>query len=379
MKKATIHRGTVVLAAIAAFTLFHWMTGAEAQSSGQQQPPAQTSAAPQEKTVDQTRKNIQALKGLPDSQLLSVMNMFAASLGVRCDFCHVRTGNEWAYDKDDKKAKQTARKMIEMTINLNKVSFEGKPEVSCFSCHVGHEHPLVVPPLPRSLPPREEGRRPAEAWPTPQQIIDKYVAAVGGKEAAAKLKTRVIKGSYANAQGNTLPMEMWFEAPSKLLITVNGQQENFTQALNGDAGWMKMGERQRNMDAGEIARIRSLAVGLGALQLKEPYPRLTFGGKEKIGDREAFILRTITPDRRRVRLYFDVETGLLLRRYTLTDTPVGSDPEQIDFEDYRDVDGIKMPFSIRVSYLVLQASATYKLTEVKHNAAIEESKFTPSK
>lgn len=379
MKKTTTLRGTVVLAAIAAFTLFHWMTGAEAQSPDQQQPQAQTSAAPQEKTVDQTRKNIQALKGLPDSQLLSVMNIFAASLGVRCDFCHVRQGNEWAYEKDDKKNKQTARKMIEMTINLNKASFEGKPEVSCFTCHVGHEHPPTVAPLPRALPPREEARRPAEAWPTPQQIIDKYVAAVGGKEAAAKLKTRVIKGSYVNVQGNTLPMEMWFEAPSKLLITVNGQQGVITQALNGDAGWVKMGERQREMDMGEIARLRSLALGLGALQLKEPYPRLTFGGKEKIGDREAFILRTMTPDRRSVRLYFDTETGLLLRRYTLTTTPVGQDPEQLDFEDYRDVDGIKVPFSIRVSYLMLQPSATYKLAEVKHNAAIEESKFAPSK
>ncbi|HEY7547371.1 MAG TPA: c-type cytochrome [Blastocatellia bacterium] len=373
MKKATIRRGATALAAIAAFALFHWMTSAQAQSAAQQ--PAQPQAAPQEKTVEQTRKNIQSLKGLPDSQLIPVMNMFSASLGVRCDFCHVRVGNEWAYDKDDKKAKQTARKMIEMTINLNKASFENRPEVSCFTCHVGHEHPAAVPPLPRALPPREEARRPAEAWPTPQQIVDKYIAAVGGKEAAAKLKTRVIKGSYVNIQGNTLPMEMWFEAPSKLLIAINGQQGTITQSLNGNAGSMKIGERQREMDQAEIARLRSLALGLDALQLKEPYPRMTFGGKEKIGDRDAFILRTITPDRKRVRLYFDAETGLLLRRYTLTDTPVGQDPEQIDFEDYRDVDGIKVPFSIRVSYLALQISATYKLAEVKHNVPIDESKF----
>jgi hypothetical protein len=370
MRKITIRRGAVALSVIAAFALFHLMTRAEAQS---QQPPS--SAAPQEKTVEQTRKNIQSLKGLPDSQLIPIMNMFASSLGVRCDFCHVRQGNEWAYEKDDKKAKQTARKMIEMTINLNKASFEGKPEVSCFTCHTGHEHPPTVPPLPRALPPREEARRPAEAWPTPQQIVDKYVAAVGGKETAAKLKTRVIKGSYVNVQGNTLPMEMWFEAPAKLFISITGQQGVINQAFKGDAGWIKIGERQRDMDAMEIARFRSLALGLDALQLKEPYPRMTFGGKEKIGDREAFVLRMMTSDRKPVRLYFDVETGLLLRRYTLTNTPVGADPEQLDFEDYRDVDGIKVPFSIRASYLVLQASATYKLSEVKHNAPIDESKF----
>jgi hypothetical protein len=170
-------------------------------------------------------------------------------------------------------------------------------------------------------------------------------------------------------------MEMWFEAPAKLFISITGQQGVINQAFKGDAGWIKIGERQRDMDAMEIARFRSLALGLDALQLKEPYPRMTFGGKEKIGDREAFVLRMMTSDRKPVRLYFDVETGLLLRRYTLTNTPVGADPEQLDFEDYRDVDGIKVPFSIRASYLVLQASATYKLSEVKHNAPIDESKF----
>jgi hypothetical protein len=373
MKKTTIRRGITAVAATAAFVFFHWIAQAQSSSS-QQQPPAQ----PQEKTAEQTHKNIQALKGLPDSQLIPVMNMFNAALNVRCDFCHVRQGNEWAYDKDDKKAKQTARKMIEMTIALNKGSFEGKPEVSCYTCHVGREHPLAVPALPLPPPARPE-RRPAEQWPTAQQLIEKYVAAVGGKEASARMKTRSIQGSYVNAQGQSFPVEILMEAPSRLLITVKGQQGEFVLALKDSAGSIKINNRLREMDAGEMARIRSLALALEPLQLKEPYPRITFGGKEKIGDREAFILRTSTPDRKPQRLFFDVETGFLLRRYTLSATVVGPDPEQIDFEDYREVDGLKVPFTIRVSYLGQQISATYRLTDVKHNLAIDESKFTISR
>src|SRR5918911_4536195 len=78
-----------------------------------------------DKPVEQVRKNIQVLKGMPDSQLLPVMNLIADSLGVQCNYCHVRvqdpqTGrNDFAFEKDDKEEKQTARKMIQMVMSVN--------------------------------------------------------------------------------------------------------------------------------------------------------------------------------------------------------------------------------------------------------------------
>src|SRR5437588_2205883 len=94
------------------------------------QTPAAT-AAPQEKTVDQTRKNTQVLKGLPESQLVTVMNFIAASLGRRCDFCHVnKGGNNWVWEADDKEEKITARAMMRMVLSINKDNFQGHPDVS---------------------------------------------------------------------------------------------------------------------------------------------------------------------------------------------------------------------------------------------------------
>ena len=126
--------------------------------------PSQTPAASstQEKTVEQARKNIKVLTGMADSQLIPVMNYMAASLGVRCNFCHVNTNGQWDYPSDAKEEKQVARKMITMVIDLNKASFNGNPEVSCYTCHRGRNQPQGVLALPLPVP---SPRPPAPAGP----------------------------------------------------------------------------------------------------------------------------------------------------------------------------------------------------------------------
>jgi photosynthetic reaction center cytochrome c subunit len=368
MTRIHLKRGLAIIALGLCFAVKSASVGGQAAAGSQ----------PQEKTVEQTRKNIQVLKGLPDSQLQPMMNIIAASLGVKCIFCHVKQGEEWQWEKDDKKAKQTARKMIQMTLDINKNSFEGKPEVGCYTCHQGEEHPATVPPLPRPQDSPEAGARQNRPLVTPQQVLEKYVQAVGGKEAVAKLKTRVLKGTHVTSNGISLPLEVRFSSPDRLLTVVTTPRQGvFYQGLSGAGGWIKNDREQRAMDPVEAWRIKSLAWSLDPLELKEPYPRLNFGGTDKIGDREVYILRMNTPDRRRVRFYFDTQTGLLLRRVVLTDTIIGPDPEQTDFEDYRDVEGVKVAFTIRTSYLDNYFSATRKFTEVKHNAALDELQFSP--
>lgn len=149
--------------------------------------------------------------------------------------------------------------------------------------------------------------------------------------------------------------------------------------LDGGSGWTKNERETRPLNPIEIDRLKSLALSLEPFQLKEPYPRMVFGGKEKIGDHDAYRIGLNTPDKKRVRLYFDVQSGLLLRRIVLRDTIVGADPEQTDYDDYRDVDGVKMPFSIRVSYASNNISGTRKLTEVKTNVTVDASKFAMPK
>jgi hypothetical protein len=378
MTQNVIKRWVFAFSIVLALVSFGAVRSSEAQATGQQQPAAPASGQVEDKPVEQVRKNIQVLKGLPDSQLLPMMQLFAASLGVRCDSCHVRTAdNRWEYDKDDKKMKQTARKMIQMTMDINKASFEGKTEVTCYACHHGSEHPAAFPALPMAL--ERAQPRPNEAWPTPQQILDKYVQAVGGKEAAEKIKSRSIKGSFVGGDGTAMPMEMSYQSPDKLISVVTTRQGELVQALNGGSGWTRNPRETRALNPVELDRVRSLAASLEPLLFKAPYPRMIFGGKEKIGDRDAYRLNFVTPDRKRVRLYFDVESGLLVRRLVLRETPVGPDPEQTDYEDYRDVEGVKLPFSIRVSYTSNNISGTRKLAEVKTNVPVDAAKLSMPK
>ena len=348
----------------------------------QQQTPAPAATgqgAQQEKLVDEARKNIQVLKGLPDSRLLPVMQLVASSLGVQCGFCHVREGNEWQFDRDDKQEKKTARKMIQMVIDINKASFNGRTDVTCYSCHRGHEQPVAMIPLPVQ-PPRPEApaAKPGEAAPkppTPAEVVDKYLQAIGGKAAADKLTSRVMKGSYI-AFGRTMPLEVYQKGADKMLAIIENPQQGTThQGLDGETGWIKTRAEQRDMNSVELARIKSVATFYDAIKVNQPPSKIAPAGKAKIGDQEVIVLRMpLSPDRSQ-RMYFDTQTGLLLRVVVLTQTPIGRVPEQYDFEDYRDVDGVKMPFTIQYATVDGRAAATRKFTEIKHNVAIDDEKF----
>jgi hypothetical protein len=372
MLQTTIKRGLAALAfgaamafSIAGITFPHRAVA----SPGAQDPSSQ----PAEPTMEQRYKNIQALKGLPASQMRPMMNYISAALGMGCADCHVRTNGQFEFEKDDNNHKKIARRMIQMTMDINKQSFNGRPQVSCYTCHQGHGHPVGVPPLPRVAAKEEE--RPAGAAPKPEEILAKYFQAIGGKEAAEAVKTRVIKGSSVAANGQGYPLEINFAAPDKYTLNVALPQAPTTQKFNGAAGWLKNAREDRAMDSVDMMRARSLALSLGALQVNDPNARFGFGGPEKVGDRDTWVLRGALPDKRSVRYYFDKETGLLLRRVVSVATPIGVDPEQTDYEDYRDVGGVKVPFTIRTSYLDTNYSSLRKFTEVKHNAQVDESLF----
>jgi hypothetical protein len=246
-------------------------------------------------------------------------------------------------------------------------------QVTCYTCHRGDEHTVNIPPLPRVTP--VEPPRSNEPRPTPQQILAKYAEAIGGKEAAEKVKTRAFKGVSVAANGQSFPLEILFAAPDKYSLSVSLPQGATTQKLNGEAGWIKNAREDRAMDDVDLLRAKSLAWSLELLQIKEPYPQMAYVGTEKINGRDTHIVRMALPKKRRANFYFDKETGLLARRLVTTETPIGIDPEQTDYEDYREVDGVKVPHTIRVFYLDNLYSATRKFTEIKHNAQLDEAQF----
>jgi len=351
--------------------------------------PAQTpatSTAPQEKTVDQTHKNIQVLKGLPDSQLGTVMNFIAVSMGRQCNYCHVnKGGNNWVWESDDKEEKLTARKMIAMTLALNKDNFRGSPTVSCWTCHRGRNSPQGIPsfPLPTPAPRPQPQATPAAGQPTPtpvpqpnaDQILAKYIEALGGQAGIDKMKTLVMKGTYTGVNGSPLPYEVDLAAPDKFYINVTAPQGTVERGFDGKAAWEKSPRGVNELGNPVLDDLKSTFLFYRNIKLKEQFTQLRFGGREKIGDRNALVINARTADNHRERLSFDAETGFLLRRISYLETPIGLIPNQIDFEDYRDVDGVKVPFTVKVTSVEPGLVSTRTYTEIKLNVAIDDAKF----
>ena len=330
-------------------------------------------AAPQVKTAEQQFKNIQALQGTPADQLMPAMQLISASLGVECDFCHV----PGKFDSDDKRPKQTARKMIAMTLAINKDNFNSRHEVTCFTCHRGANDPMGTPPVasadaktqrPETAPPAA-----AAATPTADQILDKYVAALGGAEALARISSRVEKGAI-DAGGHQTPIEVFAKAPGKRMSVMHAPAGDSITAFDGTAGWLgNAGRPPRHMSGPEVDAARLDADFYFATRIKEIFSQLRVGRPDKIDERPVYTVIGIRQGQPPVRLFFDQASGLLVRLVRYADTPVGRNPTQIDYADYRDVDGVKAPFRWTLSRTA--GRFTIQIAEVKQNVPIDDARF----
>ncbi len=337
-----------------------------------------------DKPVEQVRKNIQVLKGLPESQLFTVMNFIRTSLGVSCAYCHVNSGGDkWEWEKDDKPTKVIARKMMLMQFDINKGNraiFGTTGAITCYTCHRGQTKPLATMLLPQPPPAGgAAGEQPAAttatALPSAEQVIAKYEQAIGGRAAYEKLKSRVMKGSQITYDGTAMPLEIYQVAPNKLVSIATTPRGAVMSGYNGTTGWMKNPRGLREISGAQLKQMQESAAFLNDFMFREMYPGGVVVGREKIGEREAYVLVSHASDNRTEKLYFDTETGLLLRILTITQTLLAPIPEQTDFEDYRDVDGVKLPFTVRQSYVDPWVGWTRKFTEIKHNVAVDDAKF----
>jgi len=327
---------------------------------------------PEQKTAEQVFKNITELKGIPADQLIPAMSFIAASLGAECSFCHV----EGKMELDDKEEKKTARQMIAMTAAINKNSFGGKREVTCYSCHHGAHHPAGTPPVLESdLPAHSEAAAKPAAGDAPNasDILEKFVAALGGAEAIQKITSRVEKGLIV-VNGSDTPIELFLKAPNKRIsVTHMPKGESYT-AFDGTGGWLgSTGRPPRIMSPAE-----SEAAGLDAefylaLQLPKIFQQVRTGRPETINGIECQTLIGTRPDRPPVRFYFENKTGLLLRQVRYGETPLGRNPTQIDYADYRAVDGVKVPFRWTLSRT--NGRFTIQISEVKNNVPVEDTRF----
>jgi photosynthetic reaction center cytochrome c subunit len=347
------------------------IAGARAQSISPQSPVVSASAP---KLAEEQFKNIQALKGIPAEQLIPSMQFIAASLGVECGYCHVEHANE----KDDKKTKVTARKMINMMMAINRENFEGHREVTCYSCHRGSAEPVSTPIVTdeEPMPKAEEGKMPGEAkasLPAAEQLLDKYLAAIGGAEALQEITSRVQKGTLTAFGGQHFPMDVYSKAPDKRFSVMHLQGGDSVTAFDGKQGWLSVPGRVHMMSAAENDAVRIDADLYFPVHLKTLYQKFRVDSGEKIDGHDTYVVVGRSEGQPPLRLYLDKDSGLLLRLIRYAETPLGRNPTQIDYSDYRDANGVKIPF--RWTLARPGNRFTIQIEHVQQNVPVDDAKF----
>lgn len=368
-----MRRGDILIAAVAFPIAAAWAQSASPQLVKPESEP---------KTTDQAYKNIQVLKDLPADQLIPAMQFVASSLGVECEFCHV----ESAFDKDEKKPKQTARKMMRMMFAINKDNFDGHREVTCYSCHRGARKPVGIPIIGDEEPKIEvamdvtseetNAAIPDVArLPAVDQILAKHVQALGGEDAIRKVSSRIEKGTITAFGGHQFPVEVFTKAPDKRVFVMHLPNGDSITAFDGHVGWIGApGRPVREMSGGELEGAKLDADFFFPLRLKEMFTKLESEQAVKIGDHEVNVVSGFADNQPVLRLYFDMQSGLLLRSVRYAESPLGRNPTRIDYADYRKEGGVKIPFR----WTVARPSGrfTIQLTEVEQDIPIDDGRFS---
>jgi photosynthetic reaction center cytochrome c subunit len=328
-----------------------------------------------QKLAEEQFKNIQALKGMPADRLIPSMQFISASLGVECDFCHVHE----KMDSDDKKPKKIARQMITMMFDIDKNNFEGRLEVTCYTCHRGTAKPVSIPAIKdeEMAGPGAPGKKPAEtaALPSPEELLDKYLAAVGGAAAVEKISSRVQKGQVIAFGAQSFPAEVYSKAPGKRVSVMHLTDGDSVTAFDGQRGWLSVpGRPAHMMSATENESARLDADLYFPVHVKTLYSKFRVEGGEKIDGHDTYLVEGREEGHPPLRLYFDVQTGLLLRMMRYAQSLLGSNPTQIDYADYHEVDGLKVPFRWTVSRPGNRF--TIQVEEIKQNVPVDDAKFT---
>lgn len=339
------------------------------------------------KMAEDVFKNIQVLKGIPVNEFMDTMGFFAAATGLNCTGCHVAESlQDLEKFAEDVPRKRTARRMIAMVQGINKANFGGRRALTCYTCHRGTQVPEVIPSLMEqySVPPEDPDRieivpdGPKE--PTADQILDKYIQALGGAERLAALTSFIAKGTIEgyDTYHVKVPLEIYAKAPNQRKMIYHSQNGDSTSVFDGQRGWLAAVDRPlpllallpgAELDAAKLDADLCFpgAIKRALSQWKTGFPVTT------INDKEVNVIQGTGAGGSRFKLYFDSKTGLLTRQVRYTDTPVGMVPTEVDYSDYREIAGVRMPYKIVVTWTDGQSNIL--LTDVQPNAAVDATQF----
>jgi photosynthetic reaction center cytochrome c subunit len=352
--------------------------------------PAGQAAAPKPQLSEEAFKNVRILRGIPVREFMNTMGFFAASLGLNCTDCHGSdSASDWANYAADPPLKVRARQMMTMVKAINEANFGGRPFVTCYTCHRGSQKPKITPSLavqygepPPDDPDEVEALAGARVTATADQILDKYLQAIGGAQALGRLTSFTATGTYEGFDSDfaKVPVDIYAKAPNQRGMVAHMASGDSTSVYDGREAWLASPR-----DLSPVPLIPFVGADLTGARLdaqltfpapikqlltgwRADFPAVTIDGKP------VFVIQG-TADRVPVKLYFDKASGLLVRQTRYAPTAVGTVPTHVTYSDFREVPGtgVKIPFTWQTTWV--DGQYTVNLTSVQPNAPIDAAKF----
>lgn len=222
---------------------------------------------------------------------------------------------------------------------------------------------------------------------TADEIIEKYLTALGGRAALGKLTSRKSVGSITiGTPGGDLtgPVETYAKAPNKsrTLVTLDlspmGMSESMVidQRFDGTSGWAKNSlQGDTEMTGDQLASMRSNVFPTSLLTYKELGTKIELLPKEMVGGKELIVLQVTPKAAPASKMYLDPQTYLTVKSVARVTVPDAGEMDQtVEASDYRAVDGVQVPFTV-VNSTPMQ-TVTIKLKTVEHNVAIDDTMFS---
>jgi photosynthetic reaction center cytochrome c subunit len=372
-------RGTI-LAVVSTVALWSLAVG---MVSGQAAPATSAAPAQQPLLAEQVFKNVKVLRGISVQEFMGTMGAFSAALGMSCEDCHAADDRNWEGFAADNPRKNMARVMIVMMQTINKTHFGGRQMITCYGCHRGSDRPKVTPNLADvygGFPPDNplDIIQQAPGAPQPEAVLDKYIEALGGAANLATLKSYTAKGTSVGygPESQARPVEIFAVAPDRRTTIIHTDSGDSTTTHDGSTAWFAAPFRPvpvlqltgQDLDG---ARLDGLLGFPGAI--KGALTKWRVGRAAFIDGKELVHLQGTSPAGVTGSLYFDPDTGLLVRQLRYAESPVGRIPTQVDYEDYRDVAGVKMPYKWTVTGI--NGRDSFEITEVQPNARVDAARF----
>jgi hypothetical protein len=275
--------------------------------------------------------------------------------------------------------------MIVMMRNINQTNFGGRQVVTCDTCHRGFTRPNVMPSINRlyGSPPPDEPGDPVEqvkGQPTPDSILDKFIAAVGGAQRANALTSFTAKGTYMGFDdADKSPMEVFARATGERSTVVHTLLGDSTTTVTPTAAWITAPPTDKPVPLMDITGQELDGVKFDAMlffpgRIRQSLTKLRTGLPQFLeNDREVLQVQGNTASGGTVTLLFDAETGLISRMHRYNESPVGRLVTRIDVHEYKEVNGVKIPSRWTTAWL--SGRSQFELTEVQANTQIPASRF----